>query len=115
MARTVRVHLIDDLDESEAAETVVFAVDGADYEIDLNAAHAEDLRRVAAPYIVAGRRVPRGAAVGARSARRSGVPASGNNRNQSIREWAGRTGIQVSPRGRIPADVIERFEKDATG
>jgi Lsr2 len=109
MVRTVRVHLIDDLDESEAAETIVFGVDGVDYEIDLNTEHAEQLRRLAAPYIVAGRRVSRGTVIGARGTRGRG-PAE--NRSRTIREWAARAGIQVSPRGRIPADVVDRFDKD---
>jgi len=114
MVRTVRVHLIDDLDESVAAETIVFAVDGIDYEIDLNTDHAEQLRRLAAPYIVAGRRASRGTVIGGRGTRTRGPVVAAGNRNQDIRQWAARTGIQVSPRGRIPGDVIDRFEKDTT-
>ncbi len=44
MARTTTVQLIDDIDGSQAAETVRFAVDGRTYEIDLSTEHAEGLR-----------------------------------------------------------------------
>ena len=37
MAQRVNVVLVDDLDGSEAAETVNFGLDGANYEIDLSA------------------------------------------------------------------------------
>ncbi len=42
---TTTVQLIDDIDGSQAAETVHFAVDGRMYEIDLSTEHAESLRR----------------------------------------------------------------------
>jgi hypothetical protein len=109
MARSVRVHLTDDLDGSAAAETVRFAVDGIDYEIDLNDANAEALRRTAAPYIVAGRRIPRGLVTGART---TGDDANELGRNQTIRAWARRSGVTINARGQIPADVVARFEQD---
>src|SRR5262249_55610348 len=39
MARKVEVRLVDDLDQTPAAETVLFALDGVSYEIDLSAKH----------------------------------------------------------------------------
>ncbi len=63
MAKRVVTLLIDDLDgESEAVETVVFAVDGAQFEIDLTAEHAQALRETAAEFSRAARQVtPRSA------------------------------------------------------
>jgi Lsr2 len=50
MAQKTVVSLIDDLDgESEADETVEYALDGVTYEIDLTNEHAETLREVFAP------------------------------------------------------------------
>jgi hypothetical protein len=43
MVQSVTVMLIDDIDQSEAAETVHFGVDGTAYEIDLSARHANEL------------------------------------------------------------------------
>ena len=48
MATKIQTLLIDDLDDSEAEGTVRFGLDGAEYEIDLNAEHAQaprDARR----------------------------------------------------------------------
>jgi len=67
MTKKVRVHLIDDLDASEASETVRFEVEGRAYEIDLSSRNAEKFRAEIAPYIqharrVSGRAHPRGRA-----------------------------------------------------
>ena len=44
MANKTVVLLEDDIDGSEASQTVFFALDGAEYEIDLNDGHANVLR-----------------------------------------------------------------------
>lgn len=51
MARRTVVRLVDDLDGSDAAETVVYGLDGRLWEIDLNAENARDLRDILAPYL----------------------------------------------------------------
>lgn len=56
MAQVTVVELVDDLDGSEADETVEFALDGAAYEIDLSATNAEELREALGPYVEAARR-----------------------------------------------------------
>ena len=45
MAREVIEKLIDDLDESEATETVTFGLDGTTFEIDLTKKNAAALRK----------------------------------------------------------------------
>ena len=45
MAQKVQVLLVDDLDGSEATETVAFGLDGASYEIDLSTGNAGKLRK----------------------------------------------------------------------
>ncbi len=60
MARTTIVQLTDDIDGSQAAETVRFAVDGRTYEIDLSTAHAEGLRHSLEAFIAAARRAAAG-------------------------------------------------------
>src|SRR5690606_13957198 len=57
MAQKVKVLLIDDLDGSEADETISFAVDGVSYEIDLNSAHSAELRETFAQWIGHARKV----------------------------------------------------------
>ena len=56
MAQKVRVDLVDDIDGTDATQTVPFTVDGAAYEIDLSDDNAARLREEFAPFIAAGRR-----------------------------------------------------------
>jgi hypothetical protein len=57
MARKIHVHLIDDLDASEADETLRFEVDGGHYEIDLSSRNAQRFRAEIALYVTHARRV----------------------------------------------------------
>jgi len=57
MTRKIHVHLIDDLDASEASETMRFELDGRPYEIDLSSHNAERFRAEMAPYIAHARKV----------------------------------------------------------
>jgi hypothetical protein len=51
VARKIQTLFIDDLDGSEAEATVRFALDGTEYEIDLNAEHVQALRDALARYV----------------------------------------------------------------
>ena len=102
---------LDDLDGREADGTVRFALDGIDYEIDLNTKHAQELRDALARYLSASRRVGGAARRPARSGR--SAPASGLNTTE-VREWAKTQGIDVKDRGRVPAELVVKF-KAATG
>ncbi|WP_448061797.1 histone-like nucleoid-structuring protein Lsr2 [Cellulomonas hominis] len=105
MVRKTIVELLDDLDGSAADQTVNFAVDGARYEIDLNAPHAAQLRDALAPYIAAGRRTT--------GARPAVVPA--NRRTtvdyapKAVRAWAASRKIELSSHGRIPTKVLAQY------
>lgn len=103
MAQRVHIVLEDDLDGSEAAETVSFALDGVTYEMDLSEENAAKLRDALAPWIGNARRVG-----GRRSTGRK--PQKGTSAND-IRAWAIEQGMQVSARGRVPAEVREAYEK----
>lgn len=108
MAKKVQVSLIDDLDESAAAETLTFGLDGTSYEIDLSKKNAASLRDALANYVAHGRKVGRSANSGSpRSARSSG--RVDREQTQAVREWARKNGHQVSDRGRIPATVLEAY------
>ena len=61
VAQKIQTLFIDDLDGSEAEGTVRFGLDGAEYEIDLNAGHAQALRDTLARYVQAARRSRDGA------------------------------------------------------
>ena len=106
MARRVVTTLLDDLDGSEAAETVSFALDGANYEIDLSESNARRLRALLGPYIEKGSK--RG------SVRRPINRKSGRERSAEIRAWAALKGKKIKPHGRIPNDVVAESERDQT-
>ena len=59
MAQKVQVLLVDDLDGSEATETVAFGLDGASYEIDLSTGNAGKLRKELAHYVEHARKAKR--------------------------------------------------------
>lgn len=110
MAQRTVITMTDDIDGSEANETVVFGLDGSTYEIDLNEAHAEDLREVLAPYISGGRRAgsPAGGGVGRASAPR---PRSSDDVDpKAVRAWAEANGIEVNARGRLKVGVVEQYK-----
>jgi hypothetical protein len=109
MAQKIQTLFVDDLDGSEAEGTVHFSLEGIDYEIDLNAAHAKALRKALDKYIEAGRKVSRAAG---RGSRRGRAPRTGPNSSPEVHAWARRQGIKVSDRGRIPSDVITRFREE---
>jgi Lsr2 len=91
--------------------TVRFGLDGTEYEIDLNAKHARQLRDTLARYAAAGRRL----SASARRPARGGRKAQPNALNTTeVREWARAQGIDVKDRGRVPAELVVKF-KAATG
>ncbi len=103
MAQKVNIILVDDLDGSEADETVSFALDGTSYEIDLNEKNAAKLRDALSGYIGHARKVS------TTRKRRSAASASGPSARE-LRDWARSNGYEVSDRGRVPAEVREAFE-----
>ena len=111
MAQKIQTLFIDDLDGSEADGTVRFGLDGTDYEIDLNREHARELRGALARYVGAARRAGGSAQRPARNGRKA--PKNGLNTTE-IREWAKTQGIDVKDRGRVPAELVVKFQA-ATG
>ncbi|GAA4511254.1 Lsr2 family protein [Actinoallomurus oryzae] len=108
MAEQIIKRLIDDIDGGEAEETVQFSLDGVPYEIDLSAANAKKVRDSLAPFVEHARKAGGGAAGGRRRRSRA---ASSRERSADIRAWAKARGIKVNERGRIPATVVEEYER----
>jgi hypothetical protein len=111
MTQKVQVLLVDDLDGTEAHETVTFSLDGSTYEVDLNSTNAAQLRSVLTAYVNAGRRRAKAKAVN-KSAGASSRSTISRERSQQIRAWAAETGVQLSERGRIPGHVIQAFDAE---
>lgn len=104
MAQKVSIVLVDDIDGSEAEETVTFGLDGASYEIDLSSANAEKLRDALAPFVGHARKV------GGRRGARRGASKTGGPSAADIRDWARGNGYELSDRGRVPAEVREAYD-----
>ena len=101
MATKVLTTLQDDIDGSDATETVRFALDGVEWEIDLSERNANRLRNSLRDFIAHARKV------GGKSQRK---PASSSEIDAKlVRQWAEANGIEVNPRGRIPTEVFERY------
>lgn len=108
MAQKVHITLEDDIDGSEAVETVRFGLDGTQYEIDLNGKHADALRKAMTKYVEHGRKVKRH-----QFGKNAGPTSVNGHSAREIRDWARSNGHKVPDRGRIPKEVQEAFA--ATG
>jgi hypothetical protein len=108
MAQKIQTLFIDDIDGGEADGTVRFALDGTEYEIDLNAKHSEELRSALATYVMHARKVSgatrRSAATGRGSRRPSTVDTV------AVRAWARENGYDIKGRGRVPADLVAKYQ-----
>ena len=104
MASKTITMLTDDIDGSEATETVRFGLDGKSFEIDLSKSHAKKLRSDIERYIKSGRKT------GGRRTSRTASP-SDRNKLRDMRTWAKAQGMQVSERGRVSATVQEAYRK----
>lgn len=102
MATRTLIELIDDLDGSEATETVRFALDGQDFEIDLGDRNADELRGELTRFVEAARKTSVGKAPGVRRLT-SAVDT------KAVRAWAVAHGISVNTHGRIRADIVQRY------
>jgi hypothetical protein len=121
VAQRTIVQLTDDLDGKAIAdgkgETVAFAIDGTDYEIDLGDKNAKGMRDALAKYVAAARKV----AGRSSTTRRPGTSGSRSRASSGrdydpaeVREWAKSKGIEVNDRGRVPANLVTQF-KEASG
>ena len=108
MAQKVLVQFVDDLDgtSSDDVSTVQFGLDGVSYEIDLNGANAEHLRKIYADYVAAARRTGGRLKRGGRPGEKGGSGDAG-----AIREWAIENGYELSGRGRLPGHIVEAYQE----
>lgn len=104
MAQRVQIVLEDDFDGGTADETVSFALDGAEYEIDLSTQNAAGLRDAVAPWLAHARKT------GGRR-KRGGTKTTDSSSTSDIRAWAQANGHDVSSRGRVSAEVREAYEQ----
>ena len=109
MAQKVSVTFACDYDEKEIPDgehmTRAFSLDGRDYEIDLCEKHSQKFDEAVKRFADKARKVS------TRMSRPKRRTAAHRQRSADIRAWAKRSGIEVSDRGRIPAQVITEVRR----
>jgi hypothetical protein len=111
MAKKTVVTLTDDIDGSEAAETVEFGIDGFLYGIDLSAAHAEELRDRLTAYREFGTGLGKYHTRSAATALpKRAQRHDDKDRNRDIRRWAAENNLPVKARGKLSDLVIGKYE-----
>ena len=109
MAQKITTLFIDDIDGGAAEGTVRFALDGTEYEIDLNAKHSKELRSALGKYVPHARKMGSAARRGGRAAGRASRGASPALNTTEIRHWARENGYDIKDRGRVPADLVAKY------
>ena len=109
VAQKVSVTFACDYDSKEIPSgeehlTRSFSLDGRDYEIDLCEKHSQKFDEVMKRFSERARKVS--GRVG-KAKRRT---TAHRRRSAEIRAWAKRSGMEISDRGRIPSQVIQKYE-----
>ena len=110
MAQRTQVVLIDDLDGEEIKEggqSIAFSFGGTDYSIDLSETNAEKFEQALNPYIEHAQRI--GGRRASRDRTATTTKAAGSVDSKAVRAWAQSEGMELSSRGRIPAEVVEKY------
>ena len=111
MAHITRTYQVDDLDGSEDdVTTVLFSLDGSNFEIDLSAANEARLRDGLARFVDAASSVKPARAGRAPPRAKVAGPPPNRDQAQAIRDWARNNGYEVSARGRISKAIQDAFE-----
>ena len=106
MAQRIQTLFIDDIDGGPADGTVRFGLDGTDYEIDLSGEHTDELRKALGKYIEHSRKVG-----GATRRSPRGLRSAPAIDTAKVREWAKGNGYDIKDRGRVPADLVAKYQE----
>ena len=108
MAKHLIETLLDDIDGTEAIDTVHFGLDKREYEIDLSDENIDKLHEALAPYIEAGRKAGSNGGHPHKPAR----PVIDREKAAAIREWVRTNGGHIGDRGRIPQRILDAYSSD---
>lgn len=110
MAQHVQTVMIDDITGKEIpdgeGQTIRFAFQGYEYEIDLDSKGAAKFNTVIQHYIDHGRRIGKSSNV--TPLRRS--PKNSDLDLSAVRAWAESNGYEISSRGRIKGEIVDAFK-----
>jgi len=100
----VQIILTSDLSGAEADETVSFAVDGVQYELDATNKEADKFRGLFQDYIAVARKVS-----GRKSSRKPSATSDGPSA-KDVKAWADTQGLDYPQRGRLPKELLDMYE-----
>jgi hypothetical protein len=100
--------IVDDLDGSEADESIRFAFEGRPLVIDLSKKNADKFRKAIQPFIDAAR-PDRDGATPRRAASKGGKVGYDAG---AIRVWAAEKGIAVPARGKIKKEIVDQYHAE---
>src|ERR1017187_8932140 len=109
-----KIMLIDDLDGTEGEETLLYTIDGQEYELDLSEKNADQFRTLLTPYMDKSRPVERQLVIPGKSTRRRTGTGGTRDDIAQVRVWAEAQGIPISPRGRIKKETLDRYDQEHT-
>jgi hypothetical protein len=107
MAQKIQTLFIDDIDGGAAEGTVRFALDGTEYEIDLSSKHRDELHSAIGKYVEHARKV----GGQARRTTRGGSRRGSTIDTAKVREWAKAEGYDIKDRGRVPAELVAKYQE----
>jgi hypothetical protein len=118
MAERVTRQVIDDIDGTDitdgGGETIEFSIRGVNYRIDLSTRNVSKFDKTLTPYINAALEVSGDERPRSRRAKKPrNTKTKAGNSTSAVRAWATENGYTVSPRGRVPREILAAFE-DAT-
>ena len=100
MAKVTKI--IDDIDGTDATDTLEFSWGGDNYTIDLSDENADEFRRLMARYVSHATKV--------RHEVKRTIPMRTTAELNEIRAWARKAGYEVSSVGRIREEIITAYE-----
>lgn len=117
MAKREIITLIDDVTGEEGGDIkeIKYVVNGVMYACDMSETTRKQFDEALEPFVTKSRRsgTVRLGAAHTQVATAPRKPAIDREQNQAIREWAIKQGFKISERGRIPANILEKYHDEA--
>lgn len=101
---TLRISDISGEELGDGGQTINFSVGTTGYTIDLSDREVEKFFNVLKPYVDNAQKTS------GRGVRRSRSSSASEVDPKAVRAWAAANDVEVNDRGRIPADIIEKYK-----
>jgi hypothetical protein len=106
VASKILVKKVDDIDGSDAVDTIRLGLDGKEVDIDLNEDRVNEVRAFLDPYMRAGQPVK----ASGRARRSTPKQVRSKEETLAIRQWGRSNGFTVSDSGALKKDLLDAYE-----